>query len=172
MPPIFQSLPIWFQLTLVAIPALSAIFAASALALNILQSRRTNSQARATLVAGSLKDFANDKDIQRAFYSIEYDKFTYSESFHDSEEERDIDKLLRNFANLAILWKSGLLSIEDLRPAQYYILRVMKNPDILKYMDFMENFLKRSTNGQHPYAVLGELCDILAVGSQSNPASW
>jgi hypothetical protein len=166
MPPIFQSLPLWFQFTLVAVPAFSAIFAASALVLNILQSRRTNAQARAALVAECLKDFANDEDIQRAFYAIEYNEFVYDSRFHKSDQEREIDKLLRHFANLALSWKSGLLSIEDVRPVQYYILRVMKNPEILKYMEFMTEWLKRSNSGQHPYAVLGELCDTLVEASR------
>jgi len=162
MPPIFQSLPFWVQLVLVAVPALSAIFAASALVLNILQSRRTNAQARAALVAGCLKDFADDKDIQRAFYAIEYDEFVYDQNFHKSDQEREIDKLLRHFANLALSWKSGLLSIEDLRPVQYYIFRVMNNSGIKQYMEFMAGWLKQANIGQHPYVVLSELCEKLS----------
>lgn len=162
MPPIFQSLPFWVQLALVAVPALSAIFAASALVLNILQSRRTNAQARAALVAGCLKDFADDKDIQRAFYAIEYDEFVYDQNFHKSDQEREIDKLLRHFANLALSWKSGLLSIEDVRPVQYYIFRVMNNSGIKQYKGFMAGWLERANIGQHPYVVLSELCKKLS----------
>jgi len=61
----------------------------------LLQSRRTNAQAHASHVAGCLKDFAADKDIQRAFYAIEYDEFVYDQNFHKSDQERKIDKLLR-----------------------------------------------------------------------------
>ena len=162
MPPIFQSLPPWLQLGLVIVPALSAIFAATALILNIVQSRRTNAQARATLVASCLKGFADDEDIQRAFYAIEYGEFTYDQNFHKSQQEREIDKLLRHFANLALSWKSGLLSTEDVKPVQYYILHVMKDGEISKYMEFIANWSKRTANGQHPYAVLGELTEELS----------
>jgi hypothetical protein len=162
MPPIFQLLPFWVQLTLVIVPALSAVFAASALVLNIIQSRRTNAQARAALVAGCLKDFAGDKEIQSAFYAIEYDEFVYDDRFHKSDQEREIDKLLRHFANLALSWKSGLLRIEDIRPVQYYIFRIMNNPGIKDYMEFMTEWLKRAKIEQHPYAVLNELCEKLS----------
>jgi hypothetical protein len=162
MPPILQSLPPWLQLALVVVPALSASFAAGALILNIAQSRRTNAQARATLVASCLQGFADDEDIQRAFYAIEYDGFKYDQNFHKSQQEREIDKLLRHFANLALSWKSGLLTTKDVKPVQYYILRVMQNAEISKYMEFMTNWLKSTAKGQHPYAVLGELTEELS----------
>ncbi len=113
-----QSLPAWVQWTLLIVPAVSAIFAATALFLNFYQARRTNAQARSALVAGCLKGFIDDDAIQRAFYLIEYSKFEYQSGFHDSETERDVDKLLRHFANLALSWQSGLLSLQDVRPMQ------------------------------------------------------
>jgi len=134
----FQQLPQWAQLVLSVIPAVSATFAALALLLNFYQSRRTNAQARAALVAGCLKGFTDDDDIQKAFYAIEYGTFTYGPSFHKSPQEREIDKLLRHFANLALSWKSGLLSTEDVR------------------------WSKTAGLGQHPYSVLVQLSDELS----------
>jgi hypothetical protein len=157
MTEIIKTLPLWLQFTLIAVPAISTTLAAFALMLNFIQSRRTNAQGRAALVAGSLKDFANDEEIQRAFYALEYNKFKYDDGFHNSDSEREIDKLLRHFSNLALSWKCGLLTIEDVRPVQYYVLRVMKNEEIEKYMDFMKTWIVRSKSGSHPYLVLDEL---------------
>jgi hypothetical protein len=56
-----QTLPVWEQIALLAVPAASAVFAAIG-----LLSRQTNAQARAVLVAEWLKRFAEDDDIQRA----------------------------------------------------------------------------------------------------------
>jgi hypothetical protein len=67
-----QALPVWEQIALLAVPAASAVFAAIGLLLNFYQSRRTNAQARAALVAEWLKRFAEDEDIQRAYYAIVY----------------------------------------------------------------------------------------------------
>jgi hypothetical protein len=157
-----QALPHWAQLALLIVPALSAAFAAMALLLNFYQSRRTNAQARAALVAGCLKGFAEDKDIQRAFYSIEYSEFRYNDTFHKSEQEREVDKLLRHFANIALAWQAGLLSTIDVRPISYYVLRVVRDPEIKKYLEFIAQWSKEQNLGEHPYAVLGELSERLS----------
>ena len=158
LPKTVQSLPHWLQLTLLVVPGVSAIFAATGLFLNFYQVRRTNAQARSALVAGCLKGFIDDDAIQRAFYLIEYSEFHYDKGFHGSDTERDVDKLLRHFANLALSWQSGLLSLEDIRPMQYYLMRVMGNAEIGKYMKFMESWTGNLAVGTHPYAVLEQLC--------------
>lgn len=161
MPQLIQALPQWAQIALLVVPALSAIFAALALLLNFFQSRRTNAQARAALVAGCLEGFTEDDAILNAFYAIEYGTFTYDPDFHTSESERDIDKLLLHFANLALSWKGGLLSTKDILPARYYVVRVMRNPEVGKYMKFMGSWSKIAGLGQHPYAALVQLSDAL-----------
>ena len=157
MQPILQALPLWAQVALAVVPALGALFAAFGLLLNVQQSRRTNAQARAALVAGCLKGFAEDEEIQKAFYSIEYSEFRYNPDFHKSPQEREIDKLLRHFANLALAWQAGLLSTTDVRPVQYYVLRVMRNPEIEKYLEFIAHWSKQASLGEHPYTVLTNL---------------
>src|SRR6185312_11197240 len=123
-------LPHTLHLVLVIVPAVTALSATAALLLNYYQSRRNDVHARASMVANCLKDFAGDPDIQRAFYAIEYGEFSFKDDFLKSDRERDVDKLLRLFANLALSWKGKLLTIGDIRPIQYYVLRVMTNPEI------------------------------------------
>ena len=65
------------QITLAVVPAVSTIFAALGLLLNVQQSKRTNAKARAALLSNCLKDFADDKEMQQAFYAIEYSEFIY-----------------------------------------------------------------------------------------------
>lgn len=162
-----QTLPYWVQFALFIIAAISAIFAAIGLLLNLRQSRRTNAQARAALVADCLKGFTADEGIQRAFYSIEYYEFRYGISFHKSELERDVDKLLRHFANIALAWRSGLLTTGDIKPMQYYLLSVTRNPEIKKYLEFIEEHSMQLNLGEHPYEVLIELCKALTNDTQA-----
>jgi hypothetical protein len=166
MPSTIQALPHWVQLVLLVVPAVSAVLAAGALFLNFYQSRRTNTESRATLVSECLTRFASDEAIQRAFYSVEYGDFLYDDAFHNSEREREIDKLLRHFANLALSWKAGLMSTRDLRPIEYYVLRVMRNTEILKYIKFIDEWSREAGIRQHPYAVLSELSDALSQSPQ------
>ena len=162
MHPLVPTLPHWAQLALLIVPAASAIFAAVGLLLTFYQSRRTNAQARAALVAECLKGFAEDEEIQRAFYAIEYSTFRYDGTFHKSERERDVDKLLRHFANIALAWQARLLSTRDIRPIQYYLLRIMRDPEVRKYLAFIAEWSNAADLGEHPYAVLSELSEVLA----------
>jgi N-acetylmuramoyl-L-alanine amidase len=161
MPTSVQTLPQWAQLALLIVPTASAVFAAFGLLLSFQQSRRANAQARSALVAECLMRFAEDEDIQRAFYAIEYSTFKYGEGFHGSEHEREIDKLLRHFSNIALAWQGGLLSTRDVRPIQYYVLRVVRNPEVQAYLKFIASWSERQKLGEHPYAVLIQLCEKL-----------
>jgi len=158
-----QALPHWAQLALLIVPAASAIFAAVGLLLTFYQSRRTNAQARAALVAACLRGFTEDEEIQRAFYAIEYSEFRYDDNFHRSGQEREVDKRLRHFANIALAWQANLLNTSDVRPIQYYVLRVMRDPEIQKYLKFIAEWSKQANLGEHPYAVLSALSERLAT---------
>ena len=161
MQSLIEALPRWTQLALLIIPALSASFAAIGLLLTGNQSRRTNAQTRAAIVAACLKGFADDEDIQSAFYMVEYSEFKYDAAFHRSDEERHVDKLLRHFANIALAWQAGLLSTQDVRPVQYYLRRVLDDPEIQKYLKFIASWSERATRGEHPYAVLTKMASAL-----------
>ena len=156
-----QTLPIWEQIALLAVPAASAVFAAIGLLLNFYQSRRSDAQARAALVAEWLKRFAEAEDIQRAYYATAYSQFRHSDDFQGSERERDVDRLLRHLSSIALAWQAGLLNTHDIRPVQYYVLRVCRNPEIKKYLDFMDRRSKEQHLGEHPYAVLNQLSEQL-----------
>lgn len=147
-------LPLWIQVALAVVPAIGLLCAAGGLFLNVAQSRRTNAQARSALVAGCLKDFADDEQMQEAFYSIEYANFRYDEQFHGSATERSIDKLLRHFSNTALAWQAGLLKAEDVRPIKYYVVRIMGNIEIQRYMAFMEQWTDNPGMDGHPYLAL------------------
>ena len=159
--PVFQTLPPWAQLALVIGPSASAVFAATGLLLTFYQSRRANAQARAALVAECLKSFAEDEGIQRAWYAIAYSQFLYTDDFPGSESERDIDKLLRHFSNIALAWQAGLLSTHDVRPIQYYVLRVTRNDQVRRYLRFVADRSKQQHLGEHPYSVLDQLSEQL-----------
>lgn len=99
-----------------------------------------------------------DEIMQEAFYDIEYGKFTYTADFHDSDEERKIDKLLRHFSNIAILWENGLLNLTDIGPLKYFIKRTVEHTEIIKYFDFLDDWVKTSKTGADPFLSLNKLC--------------
>jgi len=163
MQPSLPILPAWLQITLALVPTVSAVFAAAGLLLNVLQSRRSNKQARATLVAKFLSDFADDEDMQKIFYDIEYSKFRYDDDFHESESERRLDKLLVHFSNLALAWKSGLLKDDDINPVQYYARRLLRDADVGEYLRFVEVWAADAKLGGHPYQALKSMGKVLGA---------
>lgn len=157
MPSAVPHLPTWFQILLFLAPAVGSTCAAVGLFLSIIQARRTNAQSRAELVATSLKDFVGDSEMYGIFFSIESGEFKYGEGFRGSPAERQVDKLLQHFAIIALAWERGLLSLDELRPLQYFICRVLQNPGIQEYQSFLEQFAERAAAGESPFRVLKKL---------------
>ena len=95
--------------------------------------------------------------MQSIFYAIEYSKFKYDDKFHDSEDERKLDKTLVHFANLALAWKSGLLEDDDIFPVQYFARRLLRNNGVKDYLSFLDDWSGHAALGQHPYQALKEM---------------
>lgn len=136
---------------LLLVPAAALTVSALALLLNAYQAYLTQRQTRAGLVATGLKEFMNDPDIQHVFYLIEYGRFSVDETFYGSQTERQIDKLLRLFSNLGLLYQGGLLSIRDLMPLKYYVVRVYRDPGVQQYLSLTRDVAAKAKIGQHPY---------------------
>ena len=156
---IIKTLPELLQWGLILIPILSLAVAAIALVKNLNQTKLNNRIRRATIVSDWLLMFVKDEMMHRAFYKIEYGKFKYSDKFHDSNEEVEIDKLLQHCSNLAILWENGAINLSDIGPIKYFIKRAVKNSEIKNYLDALDEMINW-TDG-HPYVCLNKLCEEL-----------
>jgi len=154
---LIKTLPYWLQVSILFIPVVSLLIAACAFGINVYQTNLNNKLGRAKIVSDCLHTFMDDDMMHDAFYTIEYENFTYNGGFHDSDEERKIDKLLRHFSNLALMWQNGLLNLEDIHPVQYFILRVLNNSEIEKYLNFIEEWSESANTGAHPYSSLIKL---------------
>ncbi len=154
---LIKTLPYWIQLSILFIPVLSFLIAACAFAINVRQTALNNKLRRAKIVSDSLRAFIDDDVMHQAFYKIEYSKFKYHKDFHGSDEERQIDKLLRHFSNLALMWENGLLKLSDIHPVQYFVLRTVNDTEIAKYLTFIDNWTQHAGTGSHPYSSLNKL---------------
>jgi hypothetical protein len=150
-------LPAWLQITLAIVPSIGAALAAAGLWLNVQQSRRTNKQSRAALVSNTIREFSNDEDMRAIFYSIEYSEFQYEDDFHNSPEERKLDKVLVHFSNLALAWQAGLLTDTDIEPVTYFVRRLLRDKGVKQYLQFVEVWSDHADLGEHPYAALTKM---------------
>lgn len=147
------------------VPAISMSVAACAFVINLFQMNLTNKIGRAKLISDALQTFIDDDVMHTAFYKIEYNKFKYDGGFHDSNAEREIDKLLRHCSNLALLWEEGILTVRDMHPIQYFILRTVNDTEIQKYLSFIHHWSAQANTGVHPYSSSNKLATILNKGN-------
>ena len=158
---VFQELPKFLQLLLIFLPAISLFIAALALILNWNQSRLNGNLTRAKIISDFIRTFLGDEKMQSAFYKIEYDDFEYSVEFHGSDTEKEVDALLRHFSNIALMWENKILRIKDIRHVEYFLTRVLSNPEIIKYINFLESWSQNAKTGKHPFVNLKKLIKAL-----------
>ena len=158
---ILKTLPYCLQLIVIFIPTISLAIAAASFFLSWREARKRNKLTRANIITDFFQTLLSDEMMQEAFYIIEYDKFEYNKDFHKSKNEEKIDRLLRHFSNIALLHKNKLVSSKDIEHIKYYIIRVMGNTEIKKYIQFLENWTKRSGINGHPLLSLKELYEEL-----------
>lgn len=131
---------------------------------------RKNHLTSVNIAAQALKEFAADRDMQRVFYLIEYERFYYDGKFHQSGMEKRTDKLLRHFAAIALAWKGGFVKTDALRIVRYYVLRILDDIHIQAYMRKVCGDTEKEDPHirEHPYHVLVELGEELAKSHPHN----
>ncbi len=113
-------------------------------------------------MAKCLERFTDDEDMQAIYYKIECSRFDYNQpEFHDSPEEKQLDKLLMHLSTAALSWRAGLLRTEDLSPLQYLVRRVTRDPGGTAYLNFVSEWSSQAGLGEHPYIALVEMAKAL-----------
>lgn len=105
--------------------------------------------------ANFLKDLylqlRTDTDVARAFYLIEYDEFIYDESFHGSEIEPKVDRLLTLIDLVCEMRAQHIISKREMGFFEYQFRRVASNYSIQEYLNFLNNFYARNGLRQKPF---------------------
>jgi hypothetical protein len=121
------------------ISAASFLIAALGLFLNWWQLRLDAIRKRAEFIVSVFSEFVMDKDSARALYDIEYDRFKYTPTFHESVREMRLDRLLYYFEKIAALAELGTISLEDLELVRYEFVRVYRNKQVQKYLTTLDD---------------------------------
>src|SRR5262245_54181221 len=91
------------------IQAAAVLIAAVGLIYTALQTRRSNRQSRIQQIIDLHSRFLGDAALVDAYYKIEYQQFQYSPEFQGSELEKQIDRLLNCFENIAMLYEARVI---------------------------------------------------------------
>ncbi len=108
--------------------------------LTYIQICKNNAQKRAEFLMSIYHQFTSSLDISDIYYKIEYNRFTYNDQFHESPEERQLDKLLCLFETVAKLYKLNNITRKDMTILEYQFKVIFQNPGVQGYLDFIENW--------------------------------
>jgi hypothetical protein len=133
-------------ITTIANIATALTFAAAAWQLweSNKQAKQAAIQKRSEYIIDLYDTFVNDKDMVDIYYKLEYSDFEYDTSFHASDTEKKLDRLLGHFSNVGRLYYLGILTREDIKFLEYEFLVIYQNKNISSYFAFLDNWFKES----------------------------
>lgn len=103
----------------------------------------SNKQKRADLILQLCNQFYQDKEMQDIYYKIEYNTFHYDgETFHGSQEEKQLDKLLGLFSNIGQLYQMKIIMDKDLEFIKYEFQVVYDDLGVQSYFQTLDCWFK------------------------------
>jgi hypothetical protein len=106
--------------------------------LTLYQIKQSNKTRRATFFKELYSTMYSDSDVTQGYYLIDHGKFKYSDSFHHSDEEKPIDRLLTFIDLLCYLRKQDLITESEIRYFEYELTRVYQNKEIQRYLEVVQ----------------------------------
>jgi len=133
-----------FDATLSVGDALNAVLLVTAgvgILLTYGQLRTTHKTTRATFLMDLFSALYRDAEVMGAFYKVEYGEFVYDpQTFHGSEDERKLDRLL-NLAELVCqLHAKGIITQGEMAFFEYWLVRLYENTEVRKYIEFLREW--------------------------------
>lgn len=155
MPPVIQDTsnnsawPQWNMLTDISVNDVATIFllliAIATFLMSYYESKRKNKTERMVFVKELIEPFRTDRDISSAFYKIEYHQFHYNtETFHLSELELEIDKLLSHCNLVCCFYRNKIITKSEFSQFEYYMARIAGNSGVQDYFAFLDDWSKRA----------------------------
>jgi hypothetical protein len=142
--------------------AIAIFIAGCALFVGWLQIKAGNRQKRAEFIVNLYNQFSLNKELLGIYYKIEYNKFKYDSAvFHNSEEEKLVDNLLRFFNNVAELYLSGNFTINDLEYLSYNYIVVYQNTSIRKYFVSLDKWYSDRRLKVRPFNAFRRVGEVL-----------
>ena len=93
--------------------------------------------------------------MMNTFYDIDSSRFVFIPSqFIGSALERSLDKLVMHFASAALMVENKTIKTKDLYPPRYFLKKITKNEEVMKYLELVSSTAKATGNGPHPFESL------------------
>lgn len=101
--------------------------------------RRSVLVQRAQFIMSITEQYFGDEDVRKFYYRLDYNEFVLDfGAFIGSDEERWLDSLLYTFDTVGRMVKMGAVSIKDVDLIAFQASRVLRNPEVKKYLDWLD----------------------------------
>ncbi len=104
----------------------------------------------------------SDPDVREAFYQVEYGEFVYDQSFHGSQTERKIDRLMSFVDLVCDLYAQGIITEHEMRFFKYEFTRIHQNRNVQGYLEFLKDFYERVGTDTMPFPSFVSYCEKVA----------
>lgn len=119
----------------------ATLLAAIGLLLTAWQISRSVKERRIERVDRVRQEVFGNTEVQEIYYLLEYGAFEYTDGFHGSVHERQLDRLLCLFDTLAKQVDKGLLTLDDLDLLAYEYMVIYQDDNVKAYLEFLDNWL-------------------------------
>lgn len=100
-----------------------------------------------------------DSDIREGLYLVNYDKFAYNKSFHGSQNEKFIDRMLSFLDLICDLYYQDVITDYEMKFFKYELSVVYKNEQIRQYLNFLRQHSKSKGLDTEPFPSFTAYCD-------------
>lgn len=134
-----------FSLSVTDALALIGVLITSAGVIAAVIQIRANARAeRARFLLEIIEQFFADEQSRALFHKLDYDEWRFDPAaFQASDNDRLIDQALYTLDIVGHMVRRGTLGMEEVRVLAFRIGRVLENPEVLKYLAWLDQEYER-----------------------------
>ena len=107
---------------------------------------------RATFLKDLYMQLRTDSEVAYAFYLIEYSEFKYDATFHGSDVEPKIDRLLTLIDLVCEMRAQCVITKREMNFFVYQFNRVAQDQNIQNYLRFLNGFYSQNGINRKPFS--------------------
>jgi hypothetical protein len=94
---------------------------------------------RARFVLDLNQEFLSNEGEREFFYRLDYRDFTFNPAaFAQSNDERQLDRLLYKLSYVGKLLRDGVVGLDDVNNIRHIASRTLRNEEVIKYLKFLQ----------------------------------
>lgn len=146
--------------------ALGFIVATIGLFFAVKQLRQGALEQRANSLLELTERYFADNDVRKFYYRLDYNQFSLDlDKFAGSDEERWLDQLIYTFDVIGQVVRMGALTPSEAQIFAFQASRVLNNPEVKKYLDWLDGEYAREGRPTPAHADARYLVQTLRQGA-------